>query len=247
MSKPIIGVLSNIKYNNDSCFTERIESYVFEKYISAIVKNGGLPIILHTFQDEDLMAQALEICDGLVFPGGTDVDPKLYGENPHKNLGSVYPSMDQVWYNCARFAIEKNIPTLGICRGMQMINVAAGGTLYQDIYDQVEDVFQHNQTLNRDNLMHRVHIVKDSELSKIIGVDCLFTNTIHHQAIKTVGIGFRDVAHTEDNIIEAIESEDGNIIAVQWHPEELLDQEERMNYLFRDLCKKCAKVEEYSL
>lgn len=237
MDKPIIGILSNIKLNKDSAFISRVESFVYEKYITAVEKNGGIPLIIHASQDSDIMIHIIKMCNGLIFPGGDDIDPKLYGENPSKNLGIIFPRVDKSWYISMRYAIDNDIPTLGICKGMQMINVVAGGTLYQDIYEQIGDCFQHDQKLYRDNLMHRVNIDKDSKLSRILGVDCMFTNTLHHQSVKQIGKGFRKSAQTEDGIIEAIENKSGNIIGVQWHPEELLENEERMNYLFKNLCE----------
>lgn len=239
MNKPIIGIFSNVKISYDQTSVPKEEIFVLEKYINAIEKNGGISLIIHSLSDFESNKRLIDMCDGLLFQGGNDIDPKLYGENPHKKLGPIIPKLDKAWYTYAKYAIENKIPTLGICKGMQLLNIAAGGTLYQDIEDQIEDSFQHVQLQNRDNLIHRVHIDKDCKLNTILGIDSIFTNTIHHQSIKDVGEGFKATAFTEDGIIEAIESNDGLIIGVQWHPEELLINEVRMNYIFENLCLSC--------
>ena len=133
------------------------------------------------------------------------------------------------------------MPVLGICRGLQLVNVAFGGSLYQDLSYMNPDHMLHSQKQNRDQLIHQVSVDADSYLASVLGTGSVYTNTMHHQCVKTPGEGLKITARTADGIPEAMETADGQFILVQWHPEELQDSEPRMRGLFKDLVEKAAK------
>lgn len=239
MSKPIIGVLGSVRHVQLGGFETRSEIFVLEKYMEGVIQAGGVPLIIYSMEDKKLLDSYLSLCEGLLMPGGYDIDPRIYNENPHSKLQAVFPHLDAAWHYCARYAIAKDMPTLGICRGLQMLNIAAGGSLYQDIQTQMPDAIQHFHPYNRENLIHKIDIMQDSRLYGILGSQTVYSNTLHHQSIKEMGKGLMAVAWTEDGIIEAIENESGQIVGVQWHPEELLNVDRRMLNIFVDLIEKC--------
>ncbi len=153
--------------------------------------------------------------DGLLLPGGWDVDPALYGEEPDAAVGPIDPELDRTEVELFRQARAGGLPVLGICRGQQVINVALGGSLFQHIDD-------HDQrALGRAHLAHRVAIDPVSELARAAGETTLEVNSLHHQAVRSMGPGLRATARGDDGTIEGIESDDGLVVAVQCHPEEL--------------------------
>ena len=133
------------------------------------------------------------------------------------------------------------MPVLGICRGLQLVNVAFGGSLYQDLSYMNPDHMLHSQKQNRDYLIHQVTIDADSHLASILGKEPVYTNTLHHQCVKEPGKGLKITAHTADGIPEAMETANGQFILVQWHPEELQNSEPRLRGLFKDLIEKAGK------
>lgn len=197
-------------------------SIVSGAYIQAILKAGGKPVIIPVMTDGVVLRNIIKDLDGLVMIGGGDFDPLYYNE---KAIGPDINDIDSIRdiYDLIllKLATDRNIPLLGICRGEQAINVAFGGTLYQDIPIQHQDKsIKHNQSEPREEGTHTVYITKDSQLAKILGQNEIFTNTYHHQAVKKVAPGFKAVGQTSDGIIEAIEAyPDRKIIGVQWHPE----------------------------
>ena len=146
--------------------------------------------------------------------------------------------MDRFWLQALEFVRAHKIPVLGICRGLQLVNVGMGGSLYQDLSRRGVPSYLHNQKQNRDYLMHEVTIEPGSRLGQVLGEEPVYTNTIHHQCVKAAGKGLKLVAQTGDGVPEALESEDGQIMLVQWHPEALLDAEPRMRRLFEDLIER---------
>ena len=241
MSKPIIGILGSVRRDPDSDFVCADRSCTNTTCVRAIDGNGGVPVILPVPEDPRLSDPALALCDGLLFPGGWDVDPRHYGEPPHAMLGPVQPELDAFWFHAAAYASEHRIPMLGICRGMQLLNVACGGSLYQDIGERTEKNLLHMQQLRRDTPMHKVLIEPNSRLRHILEAESAYTNTLHHQSVKVPGKGLVLTAHAEDGIVEAFESPDGLIVAVQWHPEDLLRTVPVMNRLFMDLCDRALE------
>lgn len=180
----------------------------------AIINSGGCPLILAETSEEDTLNEYITSIEGLLLTGGGDLDPKHYGEEMDGSV-RIDERRDAFELLLYQKAMEKGIPILGICRGIQIINVAAGGTLNQHIE-------HHNRIDDEGNpRFHNVNIVENTSLHRIFGVPALETNTVHHQSVKSTAPGFRVSAVSGDGTIEAIEYEKDFVIGVQWHPEEL--------------------------
>ena len=250
MSKPMIGILGNIMRTKNAPSGEMVaRNYTNDACVRSIVENGGVPLLLpfvREREEPDEMERAFALCDGMLFPGGWDVDPAFYGEEPHEKLGTVHHQLDIFWFRAAKYAREHGLAILGICRGMQLLNVAWGGSLYQDLSEREVPSsvgnpprgIEHTQRALRSDVTHRVHIEPGTRLVSILGTAPLMTNSMHHQAVKAPGTGLTVSAHAEDGTIEAIESPDGQLLAVQWHPEDLIDTVPVMNKLFQDLVSR---------
>jgi len=158
---------------------------------------------------------ALPAVDGLLLPGGWDVDPSLYGERPDEKVGPIDRELDDTELNLFRQAREQELPVLGICRGQQVINVAMGGSLVQHL--EGHEV----RALGRSHLAHTIEVDPDSELGRAAGEHKIRVNSLHHQAVRKLAPGLQQTARGEDGTVEAVESDDGLIVAVQCHPEEL--------------------------
>lgn len=245
MKEVIVGVLGNTMDYSSNVFEHVEKQYVNSKYVAAVEKNGGIPLIIPFINNGEKLYRLINLCDGLLFPGGEDIDPMLYGENPHSKLGEIKPEIDEFLIKAMKYAIKKRIPVFGICKGMQIMAVATGGTLYQDIYEQREgESFLHCQTAKRDYELHSVKIEKNSRLYEVLGTDTIKTNSMHHQSIKAAGSRMKVTAETEDGVVEAMESEDGLLLGVQWHPEEMIFTSKKMNSLFRNLVDRAGKWED---
>ncbi|MDR0757406.1 MAG: gamma-glutamyl-gamma-aminobutyrate hydrolase family protein, partial [Tannerella sp.] len=192
-------------------------------YIQAILKAGGVPALIPVMTDGAALREIVAGLDGLVMTGGEDVDPQWYGESPRQQLGEVDPERDRYDIKLVKLAADRNIPILGICRGEQLINVAFGGSLIQDIPTQApHSTINHSQDEERRVGTHTVNICPDSRLHEIVKAENILVNSFHHQAVKVVAPGFEAVAFSDDGITEAIESTEGrSILGVQWHPEHM--------------------------
>ncbi|MEZ4632884.1 MAG: gamma-glutamyl-gamma-aminobutyrate hydrolase family protein [Deinococcales bacterium] len=187
-------------------------------YAEAILMAGGLPYFLANVSPKLAKAYIAD-CDGLLLSGGADYDPECYGEDPHPHLGSVGESRDQFELALYKAAKTKGIPVLGICRGIQSINVAEGGSLYQHVPDLAGSI-QHGQQDIGGRPSHRVNLASDSLLAKAYGKLSLKTNSYHHQAVKDLGKDLRITARSADGIVEAVESTSQQfVLGLQWHPE----------------------------
>lgn len=207
--------------------------FVRTPYIRAVVEAGGVPILIPPTWDEQLLARCLERIDGLLLTGGVDVDPALYGQAPHPALGKVDREWDALDVVAARIALERDIPVLGICRGVQVLNVAAGGTLVQDIRSQVAGALPHQQTAPDWEATHTVAVAGGTRLHALLGATSVAVNSFHHQSVLAVAPGFRDVAHAPDGVIEGIESERHRFaVGVQWHPERMASRDPVQRRLF---------------
>jgi putative glutamine amidotransferase len=182
-----------------------------------------------------------ERLDGLLLPGGVDVDPAIYGQEPHPELGKVDDALDEAELVLTRWALEDQLPLLGICRGIQLMNVAAGGTLYQDLRAQFPGAQCHRfvpSQYGRDHRGHLVHIEPGSHLARALGLS-VPVNSRHHQAVKDVAPGFVVTARAPDGVIEGLELEGLEhpgapfAVGVQWHPENLAAQDAQMLALFQ--------------
>lgn len=201
--------------------TQEGSSVVRSTYIDAVLKAGGKPFIIPAITDGAMLRDMVKDLDGLVMTGGEDVDPLYYKEERSAEVTVVDSIRDTYDLMLIKLATDRNVPVLAICRGEQIVNVAFGGSLYQDIPSQIkESKLNHSQTESRTIGTHNVSIEKDSKLGEILGTTSLLTNTFHHQAVKDVAPGFRVVARANDGVVEAIEAyPNRSILGIQWHPE----------------------------
>lgn len=220
-----------------------IEFTLPKLYVRAIEKAGGLPVILPIIEDDpELIREMVERVDGIVLSGGVDVDPLLFGEEPHHDLGRIDPARDFFEMHVAKVALELNKPILGICRGCQMINVVAGGTVIQDIPSAVgvEKVIKHAQNAPRWYVTHTAEIIPGTKLADIFESAELKINSFHHQSVDLPAPGFIVSAKAKDGVIEGIESMNHDYaIGVQWHPELLWEKYPIFTKLFKSLVDAC--------
>lgn len=224
--KPIIGITS---YHDHNLGVHRVN----DTYINAIRKAGGIPILLPCLESDSDILQHLDIMKGLVVSGGPDADPSYFGEEPHPALGAIHPAMDAYEMPLIREALIRDMPILGICRGQQMLNIAAGGTLIQDIPTSVKNPLKHRQDAPRHYMTHSAAVVGGTQLSKILGQGTIKVNSFHHQSVKAVAQGFVVSATAPDEVIEAIESVQHSFaLGLQWHPEGMWNVENNHNAVF---------------
>ena len=199
----------------------KLEVALATLYPEAIERAGGVPVIVPLLRPEAIAA-LLDRVDGICLPGGPDLQPSAYGEEPHPELGPTEPRVDAVELALVRAADRRNLPILGICRGMQLLNVARGGTLHQHLPDVVGDQLEHRQPEHGSVTTHRVDTAPHSRLRAILGGPSLQVNSFHHQAVRTLGDDLTATAWAVDGTIEAIE-EPGErlVLGVQWHAEGL--------------------------
>jgi putative glutamine amidotransferase len=211
-------------------------------YIRSVISAGGLPVLFPYAESDDLEALISHI-DGLLLTGGGDVDPWFFAELPHPCLGRVNKVRDEVEIALCKLALGNNIPVLGICRGIQIMNTAAGGSLYQDLKSQWENagLHEHTQTIPDWQPSHRVSIEERSILHEITNKITIPVNSLHHQAIKETVYPFRTVAKADDGVIEAIESDEHSFcLGVQWHPERMPDDFYSQN-IFAEFIRACRE------
>ena len=208
-------------------------------YVRAVEAAGGIPVVVPPVSDEDART-VLARLDGLVLSGGPDLAPGAYGAQPHAELGPTEPQLDRFEYVLAREAMRLGLPSLGICRGAQTLNVARGGTLHQHLPDVVGDAIAHRQLEDGRVPTHPVEVAPASALAAVLGTTQLDVNSFHHQAVDRVGDGLRACAWAPDGTIEAIEDpEQPFLLAVQWHAETLRDVPMHLA-LFRALVGVCT-------
>jgi putative glutamine amidotransferase len=197
------------------------------EYVRAVEAAGGRPVLLAPGRAEDVAAH-LEAVDGLLLTGGSDVAPDLYGQEAHPKLGRVVRERDEFELALCREALRRDLPVLAICRGQQVLNVAAGGTLVQDIPSQVEGAAEHNpQGVERWALAHEVAVTAGTRLHEVLGRETVRVNSFHHQSVERVGDGLVVSARAVgDGVVEGIEAPGRRfVVGVQWHPEAYWDRE----------------------
>ena len=217
-------------------------SAVPNSYIDALVRVDATPLIIPVVEDERRLKHLTEMADGLMLIGGPDIDPVHYDQAAHPGLRQVTPARDQLELALTRWALRRRLPILAICRGIQVLNVAAGGSLWQDIASQVPGAQKHDQYPDHreDHLAHHVDIAPHSRIAGICRQTRLAVNSLHHQAINRIGTGLSVVARSGDGIIEAVEGGDESwTVGVQWHPEWLVDVSEAMRLLFAAFREAC--------
>jgi putative glutamine amidotransferase len=194
---------------------------VNSSYIKSVLRAGGVPVVLPINDNPEVMRKMIASVDALILTGGEDVDPLKYFEEPLPVLETIDPERDSFDITLAKLAVERGIPVFGICRGHQVMNVAFGGTLYQDFPSQMKtNVIKHRQQAPAWHGTHQVHLEKNSVLAKVLGKTTVMTNSFHHQAVKDMAPGFVATGHTSDGVVEAMEMK-GNpqVFSVQFHPE----------------------------
>jgi putative glutamine amidotransferase len=197
-----------------------------QSYVRALTAAGCAPVLIPILDDDDRLRAIYDRLDGIVFPGGADVGPHEYGEAPIDNVNVIEAPRDRTELTLARWAFADDLPTLGICRGQQLLNVALGGTLYQDLRHQGVTTVEHSDVDGRarNSLLHRVRLDPGSRLAQLIDETSIEVNSLHHQAVKAIAPPLRVTGKSEDGVIESLESDERRfLIAVQWHPEEIDD------------------------
>ncbi len=232
---PIIGVTATLKEDAELAATRPLGSFVRADldYAAGVAGAGGVPMVLPPILEvAEEMAQGI---DGLLLTGGSDLHPSYYGQEPLPELGVTLPERDAFEMEILGYALQRGVPVFGICRGMQVLNVGLGGTLYQDLPSQLEGgSIAHRQQMPKWQWTHEVEVNSASEVAKIAQSTDLRVNSYHHQAIKDLAEGLVAVASASDGVIEAVESRDLSerwLIGVQWHAEAMRDMEgaERRN------------------
>lgn len=231
--RPLIGITS-------AHVEEEISTYPRQYYVDCVLQAGGLPILLPVVSGmADLY---LDRIDGLILTGGGDVAPHLFNEEPVRGTGKVFPERDEVEIELVQKSMERDLPMLAICRGMQVLNIACGGTIYQDINSQVPDVFEHSQKAPRAEAWHSVELAPGTRLREIFCCETLRVNSFHHQAVKDIASEFAIGARSGDGVIEEIESRVKRfVIGVQWHPEAMVAKDGRFLALFKAMVRACSK------
>ncbi|OEF95880.1 gamma-glutamyl-gamma-aminobutyrate hydrolase family protein [Desulfuribacillus alkaliarsenatis] len=219
-------------------------TYINKGYIDGVIKAGGIPIVLPLTELKVIDEEWIEQYDGLLLSGGEDVNPLRYKQSPQLKQGRISPERDELECTLIPLAIKRNMPIFAICRGVQVLNVVCGGTLYQDIVSQVPNVLKHSQNAPRWYGTHAIEIVKDSKLHAICKQPSIVVNSYHHQAIDVLAEGLTISAKSEDGIIEAIESTDDKvfIVGVQWHPEGMWQKEKEQFALFEAFVAACKQT-----
>jgi len=241
MSKPRILIPTPIQDADKLRFTMRTT------YIRSVIAGGGVPILVPVSLDAATLRELYDACDGVLLTGGDDVDPARFDEVRHEKTAGIDPLRDEAEILMTRWAAEDDKPLFAICRGIQVMNVALGGSLVQDIPSQCVNPLSHDGNYygpSRDGIHHTIAVVPDSRLASILGAGDVGTNSFHHQAIGRVADGLVVTAHSGDGVIEAVEMPGRRfLLGVQWHPEEMTLERDDMLRLFRDFAA-AAQVRE---
>lgn len=233
LNQPIIGITTNLYPIETGCFKGRDRIGINHDYIQAIEKASGVPLVLPIVRSKIAIQRQAELIDGLILSGGDDVSPLYYGEEPHSHLDTFCPERDHHELELIRAVFQLGKPIFGICRGLQLLNVAFGGTLHQDIPQALPQSLQHTQKARPDDATHTVDLMPGTFLHRLFGETQLLTNSFHHQAIKEIAPQFTINAYTKDGLIEGFEREEPSfILGVQWHPETMIIKHPQMQKLF---------------
>jgi len=247
--RPIIGIPTQNLQSLGGIPADFPPSWVMsQRYILTLTSAGAIPWMIPLVgDDEETLRGIYDELDGVFLPGGADIDPASYSEERHPLCDRTDPARDQVELMLTRWALADRKPVLGVCRGVQLINLAMGGTLYQDLGEQFHgsirhDYFPFDGKYTRDHLAHEVDVKRDTRLAEMIGAGAVAVNSMHHQGIRTLGAGLIATAVAPDGLIEATESTDGSfVVGVQWHPEALTDSDARMRRLFEEFTAAAAE------
>ncbi len=237
--KPIIGITGNERlFQTQDDNNGFLVNYTPREYSQVIEQVGGIPIIM-PMTDEPLAEEYIQLVDGLLLTGGQDISPHLYRQEPRQVIGEISPKRDQTEIALIKAALKYNKPILAVCRGMQLLNVYFGGTLYQDLTEIPDISIQHVQKTKPQIPTHTINIVEDTQLYQIMGAKSQI-NSYHHQAINELGNGLTISALSPDHVIEAFESKKHNIVAVQWHPELTANTQVESLNIFKNLVTRAS-------
>ena len=235
-ARPVIGVttqtLEEIPDELPRCWI------MSQRYVRTLTASGAVPWIIPLLDDEETLREIYDRLDGVFLPGGVDIDPDSYHETRSSACGRVDPDRDRTEIMIAEWAVQDRKPILAVCRGVQLLNVAAGGTLYQDIGSEYPGAIRHDYfpragEHTRQDLVHPVNVVADTRLSRMVGANTVLVNSMHHQGIKRLAPTLVANAFAPDGLIEGVESTgDDFVFGVQWHPEDLADSDPIMRSLF---------------
>ncbi len=230
MVTPIIGITTSVTVG-----TVPERAYVNGAYIRAVQEAGGIPVLLTPHFTPEVQAALWQRLDGLVLTGGGDIDPARFGEARHPATDEVSPARDDLELGLTRRAVADAVPLFAICRGIQVLNVALGGTLVQDLSSEWPHALPHSQKAPRHQPTHAVKVMGEgTHLGRVLGALEVEVNSMHHQAIKQLGEGLREVAWAPDGVVEGVEmtGDDRFVVGVQWHPEELTAHDQAARNLF---------------
>lgn len=230
--KPIIGVFAEVD--------EEKKSGVMAPYISAIEKSGGIPMLLPYVESDETLESFMEICQGFFFTGGADIHPMRYGEEMKETCGELQVHRDDLEFRAFEMVMRTGKPILAICRGAQLINIALGGSLYQDLPSELPTHISHRQTEPKFSPAHSVNVLADTPLWNLMQKERMTANSFHHQAVKELGRGLTLAALADDGIVEAFWMESHPYLrAYQWHPERLFEIDADNRLIFADFVGAC--------
>ena len=238
--KPKIALPADTFAEATNVINERNAAFAPRPAIEAIVKSGGIPAILPSVDPSDV-ADYLDLFDGVAFLGGFDVDPTFFGEEPHQMLGATYRKRDLFELELLRQSVAAGKAILGICRGLQLINVGLGGTLYQDLSESDKPLLKHSQGAPGNLPSHHINVSENSELAKLVG-ERAYVNSRHHQITKAVAPSLRSPHGLMMMLLKALNQDSDQIIAVQWHPENMYKHDEASREIFENLVSRSQKV-----
>ena len=234
--KPLIGITPLVD-------TERESLWMLPEYMDGIAEAGGLPIMLPLTDDAADIVRLTAMCDGLLFTGGHDVSPYIYKETPTPQCGECSAERDSMELVLLSEAMKQDKTVMGICRGIQFINAALGGTLYQDLPTEHPSAVEHHMTAPYDRAIHNVSILEGTPLHSLLGISSLGVNSYHHQAIRTLAPSLTAMAMSDDGLVEAVTHNTMRYLrAYQWHPEFAYKKDEASRRIFADFVENCRKV-----
>lgn len=232
--KPVIG-LAPLYDDENCCLQMRMD------YMDAVQNAGGVPVVLPLTDDAAVLQRAMSLCNGILLTGGQDVEPELYGEHPLPVCGKTCPRRDRTDRIVFQYAMERDLPVLGICRGSQLINTMLGGKLWQDLPSQTNTPLTHRQQPPHDKPVHRVVLVPDTPLHRLISTDCLEVNSLHHQGIRIPAPEITVMAKADDGLIEAFAVNGKSFVwGIQWHPERMFHTADHARILFQELIRRAG-------
>jgi len=232
--RPIIGISTMSDHDAAGLHAPRFSNN--QSYSKAVMAAGGIPLLIPHVEDAESLRAIYECLDGVLIPGGVDINPRYFHEEARPEVDLPDNGLDFVETTLLPWALADDLPVFGICRGHQVLNVMLGGTLWQDIPTEYPTVFDHRESYKRkirDYLAHDVRIASDSRLRQIVGAERIWVNTSHHQAVKLIAPGLRATAWSPDELCEGLESTEHTfLLSVQWHPEEMVRKHESARRLF---------------